>query len=567
MSTIIGPIWTKQAKLEGGLDPLGLDRASDRITSELLPGISVNVNLARYFSFFSWLFHTTQEKGKDNVLDEIVRAEKIYALSANLVHDGKRCANGIAGSELIGTQWDVKKQINLDRINWLSNGGVYLGLYKGPLFKLGLLDSDAKGKIIVTPIGQPLAQSFARSVENTVWAKSGRKKVVISRSELEEFGKKTCPCSLNQSPIERESLRNLFFETATPQGEKLSQSLTFILTLIDQCKSLGIDDLEQSFRLVIYYREIYGKKNHPIKFKVPSALEDIATQWRSFQAHDYFSFALESLLSIWLDCLQEEPSQKLTIEQFFIQIDSEQFVSTLNNLLGMKLSTNSLKNLNLEVISNALLKQSNTSEFTALGSQKFDNAIRLSHKLSEQRLTESIWKRYQESGQNAERLAESLVLLLVLYLRFYNQHLQLLAQPGWRRYKAVSSQSNLDLGLPRLYWIFPKEQFADYSVYKFLQKIMAHLVIKQALDIREERRRDLIWFSEAGLIGLSKLLPLTQAYQYHFSYDSYRYYRNASKLRNTMALLGDIDYIKYYNDRWELTKDGQNRLQKHIGRK
>src|SRR5690349_16305708 len=109
MSQIIGPLWTKQAKLEGGLDPLGLDRVSDRLTAELMPGMSVNVNMARYFSLFAWLFETNKSEDQSQLLDEIIRAEKVYALSTYLAHDGISCATGVAGGDTAAKNWDVKK--------------------------------------------------------------------------------------------------------------------------------------------------------------------------------------------------------------------------------------------------------------------------------------------------------------------------------------------------------------------------------------------------------------------------------------------------------------------------
>ncbi|HEX2976816.1 MAG TPA: hypothetical protein VHO68_12845, partial [Bacteroidales bacterium] len=87
----------------------------------------------------------------------------------------------------------------------------------------------------------------------------------------------------------------------------------------------------------------------------------------------------------------------------------------------------------------------------------------------------------------------------------------------------------------------------------------------QALVIREERRRDLIWFSETSFAGLGGIAPLTQTYQYHFSFDNYRFYRNSSKLNNALALLGDIDYVTNKNGFWELTNDGRRRLENQFG--
>jgi hypothetical protein len=567
MSQIIGPLWTKQAKLEGGLDPLGLDRVSDRLTSELMPGMSVNVNMARYFSLFPWLFDTAKTEDQEKLLDEILRAEKAYALGTYLVHDGVPCTTGVAGGDTAAKIWDINKQINLDKVSWLSNGGVYLGYYKGPLFKLGLLETDSKGKVVVTKIGKPLAESFHRAVSFTDWAKNGRSRSIATRTELKQFGRQACPCSLSNAPSEMNALRQLFFETPTEGGRTLAKSFGFILSLMEQCEryEFANPELNQSFRLAVYYRKIYTDKDRVVKFKVLKALDEIVTRWRSFQAHDYFSFALESFFTIWLEIMFANQGQRLTIPQFMDCMDNKEFLSALKGLLGFRFSGTSMRDLKVEQLITALLKKAGLSGFSAQNSAAFDRIIGLEHDLSEENIEDKIWGRYKTGGQHSQWCAETIVLLLILYTRFYYQFLQGQNQPGWDRYEAFSSQSTSDLGLPRCYWMFPLGELMQMSVYDFLVNILNHNVIQQALTMREERRRDLVWFSEAGFSGLGEIAPMTQAYQYHFSFDSFRAYRNTSKLANALAMLSDIKYATNNNGFWQLTREGRNRLQKSFG--
>lgn len=564
MSKILGPLWTKQAKLEGGLDPLGLDRVSDRLTSELMPGMSVNVNMARYFSFFAWLFETTKAENEEELYEEIVRAEKVYALGAYVVHEGIPCTTGVAGGDTAIKFWDAKKPVNLDKFNLLSRGSVYTALYKGPLFKMGLLEPGSKGKVVVTPIGKTLAEAFNRAVSFTDWAKHGRSRNMVSRAELEQFGGQSCPCSLSNSSAELNALRQFFFETPTPAGKNLAASFGFILSVIEQSEQYEFSNLEQSFRLAIYYRKIYTDKKRSVNFKVPDSLDHIVTRWRSFQTHDYFSFALESFFAVWLESIFTQPGQRLTLMQFMEQMDNKKFFDTIKESLNTRLSAKSLRELKIEVLFTGLLKNVGLSSLSGQNSAAFDKAVRLESDLSEEKIEDRIWERHRAGGQHAERCAEALILLLVLYVRFYCQHLQGQNQPGWNRYEAVSSQSESDLGLPRFYWMFPKEELMQMSVYDFLVKILNHNIIQQSLSIREERRRELIWFSEAGFTGLGELAPLTQTYQYHFSFDSYRFYRNTSKLNNVLTMLSNIKYVTNENGFWKLTREGQKRLQRQF---
>lgn len=565
MSKILGPLWTKQAKLEGGLDPLGLDRVSDRLTSELMPGMSVNVNMARYFSFFAWLFDTTKAENKEELYDEIVRAEKVYALGTYATHEGTPCTTGVTGGDTVVKFWDSKKPINLDKFNLLSGGSVYTNLYKGPLLKMGILEPGSKGMVVVTPIGKPLAEAFNRAVSFTDWAKHGRSRNMITRVELEQFGGQSCPCSLSKSSAELNALRQLFFETPTPVGKNLANSFGLILSVIDQSERYELSNLEQSFRLAIYYRKIYTDKKRSVNFKVPDSLDQIVTRWRSFQTHDYFSFALESFFFIWVETMFTQPSQRLTLMQFMEQIDNKKFFDTIKKTLNTRLSAKSLRELKMEVLFAELLKSVGLSGLSAQNSAAFDKAVQLESDLSEEKIEDRIWERHRAGGQHAERCAEALVLLLILYARFYYQHLQGQNQPGWNRYEAVSSQSESDIGLPRFYWMFSKDELLQMNVYEFLVKVLNHNVVQQALTIREERRRELIWFSEAGFAGLGEIAPLTQTYQYYFSFDNYRFYRNTSKLNNVLTMLSNIEYATNENGFWKLTRDGQKRLQRQFG--
>ncbi|HEX2976815.1 MAG TPA: hypothetical protein VHO68_12840, partial [Bacteroidales bacterium] len=384
----------------------------------------------------------------------------------------ERCASGIAGSDMVSDLWDFKKQINLDKITWLTNHGVYAGLYKGPLFKLGLLEMDNRGKVVVTKIGRPVAEAFNRAVSFTEWAKNGRSRAAVTRAEVQQFGAQSCPCSLSRASSELNALRQLFFETDTLEGRVLSQSLGFILSVVDQCERYGFSDIGQSFRLAMYYRKIYKDKDHPVNFKVLRKLDQIVTRWRSFQAHDYFSFSLESFLAVWLEVMFSQPSQKITLQEFMDQIDNKVFIATLKERLGFRPSVGTLRDLNLGTLFGALLKKAGLSSLNAQDSASFDKSIGLKHELSEEQLKDEIWDRYRDGSQYEERCAEALILLMVLYVRFYYEHLQIPHQLGWNRYEATASQSDSDLGLPRFYYFFPlpkirRERFSDRQRMNF----------------------------------------------------------------------------------------------------
>ena len=104
--------------------------------------------------------------------------------------------------------------------------------------------------------------------------------------------------------------------------------------------------------------------------------------------------------------------------------------------------------------------------------------------------------------------------------------------------------------------MFPLAKLLQMSVHDFFVEVINHNVIQQSLKIGEEKRRDLIWFSEVGIPGLGDVAPLTQTYQYHFPFDNFRVYRNTSKLNNTLTILSNIEYATDKNGFWQLTPEG-----------
>lgn len=560
MSSIIGPVWSKRARLEGQLDPLGLDRASDRLTSELIPGVTVNVNLARYFSFFPWLFSNLRASDEDGQYQEIIRAEKAYVLGASLAHNGAACATGIAGRDLIGDSWNVKQSCNLDRLKWFANGGVYVSLYKGPLIRLGLIQSGPNQTVAVTKLGRPLAEAFARTVSGTALAARGFGRATVNREDLEAFGQKACPCSLSTSRPERNALRDLFFETPTPPGRMLADTLGLILSAIEQCEPFTNKTLETQYRMALYYRQLYDNADQPQPFRVAPSLEGVWAGWRMFQAHDYFSFALETLLTVWLEALDAAPNQRLTVNDFLAEMDAPIFTQTICGRLGIPALSQGLDTLRLSDIIQALPGQPTSGVVTATSSAALDEAVRLDYAVTEQTLVDSIWERYQKGGQRAERCAEALLLLLVVYVRFYQYHLHANRERSWLRYQAASSQTNTDLGLPRFYFWYPPAELASRSVRDWLAQVMVGHIIRQALEIRDERGKKAIWFMDADKAGMSELSPLTQAYQFQYSFENYRTFRNTSKLRNALALLYDVGYVEEQAGHWTMTRDGAERL-------
>ena len=57
------PKWTKKGKLkDGGRDPLGLSVISERITSDIVPGLITMTRIARNYIFYCWAIKIALKK-------------------------------------------------------------------------------------------------------------------------------------------------------------------------------------------------------------------------------------------------------------------------------------------------------------------------------------------------------------------------------------------------------------------------------------------------------------------------------------------------------------------------
>lgn len=82
---------TDQTNPEKMLDPLGLARVSERITSDLLPGITTTTTVVRNYSFYCWAIYDSLKRGnvrnRSQFASEIARRENAFVLGCLLHHE------------------------------------------------------------------------------------------------------------------------------------------------------------------------------------------------------------------------------------------------------------------------------------------------------------------------------------------------------------------------------------------------------------------------------------------------------------------------------------------------
>jgi len=84
--SILDPVWTKPASItKKTLDPLGLDRVSNRLTSDMLRGITALTSRARYYAFYVWDIKNVNESEDIDRFDDFRNAffdrERAYSLA------------------------------------------------------------------------------------------------------------------------------------------------------------------------------------------------------------------------------------------------------------------------------------------------------------------------------------------------------------------------------------------------------------------------------------------------------------------------------------------------------
>ncbi|MBV2150307.1 hypothetical protein N5J77_00645 [Sphingobium yanoikuyae] len=169
------PDWNKPGSFSSGRDPLGLQAASVRLYTDLLPGLTNVTNRLRYFSFYCWVvrqFELTQHS-----LDEkkwrifVRRAEAIYALACQIGDSDE--ANGMAGSAWAGKNIGIGKAF--DFTPWTDGPGEenqYLKAVRGnfgqfyvaSMLQMGmLLKTNIRVQAVSPDHGLDLAEAFAEA--------------------------------------------------------------------------------------------------------------------------------------------------------------------------------------------------------------------------------------------------------------------------------------------------------------------------------------------------------------------------------------------------------------------
>jgi len=565
MGSIRGPFWTEFVLQKGGQDPLAMDRrTANRMSLELFWGMTVNTRVARYYSFYPWVIEQSKAQEREAIEDDIIRAEKAYALACLLAHGGERCVTGLVGADLVDN-FGIKGKdaYNLSAIKWFSrDASGFRQLYQGPLFRLRLLMSSGR-LIATTPRGKRLAQAYGKSVANTEYVIRYFDKDVVPAPVLAAYGRRACPCALVQSANEElQLLRELFFESEGNRGERqLSLSLYLVLDVIWACNRLGWPFDDRRFRIAVFYREVADAEFETCqRYEPPAVLKETCDRWRLFQAEDYFTFALETLLAALLDAAEDQPRQKISLDAFARMLENARAALFLGDYLGVRLDVTSLDRLTLRQVARAMLARFGASDVSAESSRRFDSATSVGTAWSEEQIAQRLAPLNGGRARPLERTMGALAMLFTLYVRFYHCHKR---KPStWNWYLARSSEDRLDLSLSKWMYQHPNLLRSGRSALEFLVDFLDIYVLTRQLTVAENRRYDTAWFSEADLSVVLARKPSQRLYRFNYPYEGVSPHRLSSKLDNAVAILRTLGYCESdpESGALQLTEGGLDRL-------
>jgi hypothetical protein len=221
-----------------------------------------------------------------------------------------------------------------------SGLGAFGQYYQGSILDLGLISRDEDGIDHVTDSGKQLARAFHESVADTNYIR--KKRYLESTIPWNDFAKSCSSFHLDGlagSLKERELLTELFFrEGLAHTGSQLrAYSLSAFLQLIDtygQSSGGGVEGSQwQLIYAPCYYDQLVLPNDRTKKFVFPDELKGCAEYWKMFCAHQFFTVALEHLLTAVLDLASENISG-IPLYDICQSLTSREFLQELSDIHG-----------------------------------------------------------------------------------------------------------------------------------------------------------------------------------------------------------------------------------------
>lgn len=312
---ILEPFWSKSTRKSVGRDHLGLQRISQSLYGELVPGLTNLTKRMRYYSFYSWIIATFEELHYTKPLsffkNYMRRSEFLYALAVIEFDDGhnirhipgkdfvdklRKSNNLIAGKTVNFKEFaDNNKQ---NKTYWTYSSGAFGQYYSSSLVNIGLINYNKFGIPVLTDSGKYLANSFSinipEQIKNEFLDCVGEG--VIKFDRLYDIGSFFDPLKVGDNNQERQT-----FDVLLLNEKHINRKSTIELLLRYIESNNGIND-DKDFPKAIYYDR---NKNNDTRI-VSESYNVMCEAWYFFQINEFIHYSLETIFHDLLKLLRNE---------------------------------------------------------------------------------------------------------------------------------------------------------------------------------------------------------------------------------------------------------------------
>ena len=347
------PEWNRPGKYSMGRDPLGMQAASVRLYTQLVPGVTNVTNRIRYYSFYCWVIgefekleHSSNEE-KWKIF--IRRAEAAYVLSCVAFCDENSA--GMAGSDWAREHSTKLSEEKFDFTEWTDSpgqNGQYLKASRGnfgqfyiaSMIDVGMLVSTGSAIPLLTQdYGVQIARAFEKACPKaTVFLREAIVAGGINAEQASQIADEANPAALSHS-TENEYLKDFLLgrreDDATALGRR--ESLWNCLNALNLVGEWDIGKIR-----TLFYTRNFDAFNLNTKF------ENNLNKWQAYQANELCHIALELLLNDISHEIQISPNgiePKTAILQVLSRVgiealDTEKTLRDYSNSLALSTSLN-----------------------------------------------------------------------------------------------------------------------------------------------------------------------------------------------------------------------------------
>lgn len=303
------PQWTQKVfRHRAGRDHLGLASvAQDRLLPRLSPGIIVATVHPRYWSFYAFLLDEFWQRDLPRSragYQAFYRPREAIFVAAVLSCDRPEHRKygpylGIVGSEKASALVAEEPGAFDPHFDYIgATLGGYGAIYAGVLYTMGLVQQVGPGVPYdaPTPQGRVVAESFRQAVAQTSYYQeyfddTSRE---VPADVVLEYGRLACLCQLQKPAApDRPLLRDVFLHGGTDsEAARRRETMRVLLDIADHAPEHPIT--EECFRQLIHYRECWHEDGGA-EWLPRADLQSVAREWRAFQVHEYYAFALNRL--------------------------------------------------------------------------------------------------------------------------------------------------------------------------------------------------------------------------------------------------------------------------------